>query len=74
LFKSKQRTAAAWAKGLMLGKAVGAKDERQRIIGELEANYLFALESLNKEWSLHEMERAEILVQLIKSLRGQKDE
>jgi hypothetical protein len=32
LFKSKQRTAAAWAKGLMLGKAVGARDERERII------------------------------------------
>jgi hypothetical protein len=74
LFKSRQRTAAAWAKGLMLGKAVGAKDERQRIISELEANYLLALESLNKEWNLQEMERAEILVQLIKSLRGQKDD
>lgn len=32
MFKSKQRTAAAWAKGLMLGKAVGARDERERII------------------------------------------
>jgi hypothetical protein len=32
LFRSKQRTAAAWAKGLMLGKAVGARDERERII------------------------------------------
>ena len=74
MFRSRQRTAAAWAKGLMLGKAVGAKDERQRIISELEANYLFALESLNNEWNLQEMERAEILVQLIKSLRGQKDD
>ena len=32
MFRSKQRTAAAWAKGLMLGKAVGARDERERII------------------------------------------
>jgi hypothetical protein len=36
LFKSKQRTAAAWAKGLMLGKAVGARDERDRIIKVLQ--------------------------------------
>jgi len=36
LFRSKQRTAAAWAKGLMLGKAVGARDERERIIKQLE--------------------------------------
>jgi hypothetical protein len=32
LFKSKKRIASAWAKGLMLGKAVGARDERERII------------------------------------------
>ena len=31
MFKSKQRIASAWAKGLMLGKAVGARDERDRI-------------------------------------------
>jgi hypothetical protein len=32
LFKSKRRIASAWAKGLMFGKAVGARDERDRIV------------------------------------------
>jgi len=36
LFKSKQRIASAWAKGLMFGKAVGARDERDRIITLIE--------------------------------------
>lgn len=36
MFKSKRRIASAWAKGLMFGKAVGARDERDRIIGLLE--------------------------------------
>lgn len=36
MFKSKQRIASAWAKGLMLGKAVGARDERDRIIESIE--------------------------------------
>lgn len=72
MFKSKQRTAAAWAKGLMLGKAVGAKDERQRIIAILEAEYLSVLESIGKEWHLQEVEKADILVELIKSLRESK--
>jgi hypothetical protein len=72
LFRSKQRTAAAWAKGLMLGKAVGAKDERQRIIAILEAEYLSVLESIGKEWHLQEVEKADILVELIKSLRESK--
>jgi len=35
LFKSKKRLASAWAKGLMFGKAVGARDERDRITGIL---------------------------------------
>lgn len=74
MFKSKQRTAAAWAKGLMLGKAVGAKDERQRIIAMLETEYLSLLESIGREWHLQEAEKADILVELIKSLRGQKDD
>jgi hypothetical protein len=73
LFKAKQRTAAAWAKGLMLGKAVGAKDERERIIAILEAEYLAVLESIGREWHLQEVEKADILVELIKSLRGQND-
>jgi len=32
MFKNKQRIASAWAKGLMFGKAVGARDERDRIV------------------------------------------
>lgn len=74
MFKSKQRTAAAWAKGLMLGKAVGARDERERIITVLEAEYLSVLDSLGREWHLQEAEKADILVELIKSLRGQKND
>ena len=36
MFKSKQRIASAWAKGLMFGKAVGARDERDRIVTLIE--------------------------------------
>ena len=36
MFKSKRRLASAWAKGLMLGKAVGARDERDRIVALIE--------------------------------------
>lgn len=32
MFNNKRRLASAWAKGLMLGKAVGARDERDRIV------------------------------------------
>jgi hypothetical protein len=74
LFKSKQRTAAAWAKGLMLGKAVGARDERERIIAGLEANYLEVLESLEMEWNLQEMEKADILAEMLQRIRGQKND
>ena len=35
MFKSKQRIQSAWAKGLMFGKAVGKRDERDRIVGIL---------------------------------------
>jgi len=38
LFNSKQRIQSAWAKGLMFGKAVGARDERDRIVKLLEDN------------------------------------
>jgi hypothetical protein len=74
LFRSKQRTAAAWAKGLMLGKAVGARDERERIIAGLEANYLEVLESLGMEWNLQEMEKADILAEMLQRIRGQKND
>lgn len=36
MFNYKKRLHSAWAKGLMLGKAVGAKDERNHIIDLLE--------------------------------------
>ena len=49
MFRSKQRTAAAWAKGLMLGKAVGARDERDRIIKFIEDEYEFVLETIGAE-------------------------
>lgn len=35
MFKHRQRVNAAFAKGLMFGKAVGARDERDRIIALL---------------------------------------
>jgi hypothetical protein len=57
----------------MLGKAVGARDERERIIAVLEAEYLSVLESIGREWHLQEAEKADILVELIKNLRGQND-
>lgn len=34
-FRHRQRVDAAFAKGLMFGKAVGARDERERIIALL---------------------------------------
>ena len=36
MFNNKRRIASAWAKGLMLGKAVGARDERDRIVQIIE--------------------------------------
>lgn len=36
MFKSKKRIRAAWLRGLMFGKALGAKQERERIIELLE--------------------------------------
>jgi len=36
MFKTKQRIQSAWAKGLMFGKAAGARDERDRIIKVLQ--------------------------------------
>ncbi len=36
MFKNKYRIHSAWAKGLMLGKAVGARDERDRIVQIIE--------------------------------------
>jgi len=39
MFKNKYRIHSAWAKGLMLGKAVGARDERDRITDLLENDF-----------------------------------
>jgi hypothetical protein len=58
----------------MLGKAVGARDERERIIAGLEANYLEVLESLGMEWNLQEMEKADILAEMLQRIRGQKND
>jgi len=74
LFRAKQRTAAAWAKGLMLGKAVGARDERERIIAALESNYLSVLETLGMEWNLQDVQKADILAEMLQRIRGQKDD
>ena len=41
MFNNKRRLASAWAKGLMLGKAVGARDERDRILAIIK-QYDFA--------------------------------
>ena len=46
MFKSKQRIQSAWAKGLMFGKAVGARDERERIIALLQARHESILDYL----------------------------
>lgn len=37
MFNNKRRIDSAFAKGLMFGKAVGARDERERIADLLEA-------------------------------------
>lgn len=36
MFKSRKRINAAWMRGLMFGRALGAKQERERIIELLE--------------------------------------
>jgi hypothetical protein len=48
LFNSKRRIASAWAKGLMLGKAVGARDERDRIIDLLTGKGAVGTEAIIK--------------------------
>jgi len=63
MFKSKRRLASAWAKGLMLGKAVGARDERDRILALIE------------NWQADIGQYADLdLTQLIRiAIRGQHD-
>jgi hypothetical protein len=53
--KRTARVNAAWAKGLMFGKAVGAKDERERIqailaewLNDDEADFASALRKIEK--------------------------
>lgn len=63
MFKYKQRIASAWAKGLMLGKAVGARDERDRVVEIIE------------NWQADIGQYADLdLTQLIRiAIRGQHD-
>ena len=67
MFNNKRRLASAWAKGLMLGKAVGARDERERIIADLESNYESVLDYLGLELGLRE---SDILLEIIERIRG----
>ncbi len=67
MFNNKRRLASAWAKGLMLGKAVGARDERERIIADLERNYESVLDYLGLELGLRE---SDILLEIIERIRA----
>lgn len=71
MFKNKQRIQSAWAKGLMFGKAVGKRDERERIIQLLEDNYEFVLDTLGMEYGLQE---ADILLEILERIRGEKND
>lgn len=70
MFNNKRRLASAWAKGLMLGKAVGARDERERIIAVIEDNYESVLDTLGMEYGLQE---ADILLEILDRIRGKND-
>lgn len=49
MFKNKQRIQSAWAKGLMFGKAVGKRDERDRILALLEIKNQLGYKLLDTE-------------------------
>lgn len=49
MFNTKRRLASAWAKGLMLGKAVGARDERDRILSKLKNTLLNTTDEFDVE-------------------------
>jgi len=71
MFKNKYRIHSAWAKGLMLGKAVGVRDERDRIIDLLEKHYDSILENLGME---HGLEQADILIEILELIKGEEDD
>lgn len=48
MFKHRQRVNAAFAKGLMFGKTVGARDERDRIIALLEGKDVIGVKVIIK--------------------------
>lgn len=54
----------------MLGKAVGARDERERIIAVIEDNYESVLDTLGMEYGLQE---ADILLEILDRIRGKND-
>lgn len=45
MFKNKHRINAAFAKGLLFGKAVGTRDERDRIISLLDGKICFGFKA-----------------------------
>ena len=55
----------------MFGKAVGARDERERIIAVLEDNYESVLDTLGMEYGLEE---ADILLEILERIRGEKND
>ena len=71
MFKNKQRIASAWAKGLMFGKAVGKRDERDRIVQELEMKYQSIIESLGMEYGLAE---ADIYLDILEIIEDRKND
>lgn len=65
MFNNRKRVDAAFAKGLMFGKAVGARDEHDRIVNLLQTNYQSVLDSLDIHYGLAE---ADILIELLERI------
>lgn len=53
MFNNRKRVDAAFAKGLMFGKAVGARDERDRIVAIFEE--WSADQGINKDLNIHQL-------------------
>lgn len=76
-FKHRQRVDAAFAKGLMFGKAVGKRDERDRLVAIFKNDYWHHLsrESYtppNKPVQIHSHDC--LGCQIILSIKGGKDD
>jgi hypothetical protein len=71
MFKNKYRIHSAWAKGLMLGKAVGARDERDRIIDLLENHYDSIFDYLGMDYGI---EQADILIEILELIKGENND